>query len=467
MTATSTKVISGTFNVAVVDTKGVFAADASTTALSKMSYASTMRVASKLAPGRYEGKLEVRLCRDAPLACKDPVPGSPWFLPYVVTVRSSTHLTPLRALPGAGAWSTFQGSASHTGYVPASLNPGAFTRRFLTPHAFGETTSEGDQVCGISGLRDSWHWTMACISDATGKALWERDLGFESMVNAPALSAGKLFVTTTGQDRASFRIYDASNGQLLSRQALSAQWDTYLAPAVLANAAFTNSGAYGGMSRMDVNSGAITWTAKLPQADHWSPAVTADRVLAYVGGYYFELDARTGVETMKLAVDVGQSHTGESMGSAVVLESPSTVYISRVGQPPDNRGHVTRINRQTGTLAWTAPTAAQSNPVLVGDVLYVRTITGMEARATLDGRLLWTWDAGEYWRAPWDGRPVMTPLVVVGRQAFTSTSTGTVAIDLDTRKVVWTDPAVGPLSVSSNGILYISDPYGLVAVNLH
>jgi hypothetical protein len=44
---------------------------------------------------------------------------------------------------------------------------------------------------------------------------------------------------------------------------------------------------------------------------------------------------------------------------------------------------------------------------------------------------------------------------------------GTVAIDIATRKVVWSCPEGGWLSLSPNGVLYITPPSGgITAVNL-
>jgi hypothetical protein len=39
-----------------------------------------------LGPGRYQGSIEYRACYDATDVCAQPVEGSPWKLPYDLTV---------------------------------------------------------------------------------------------------------------------------------------------------------------------------------------------------------------------------------------------------------------------------------------------------------------------------------------------------------------------------------------------
>lgn len=76
-------------NIAFVDPKGVITTDVSLTALSAYIYVATLHTSPDLAPGMYEGTIEVRLCKDSPITCAQPHSGSPWKLPYRFAVSSN------------------------------------------------------------------------------------------------------------------------------------------------------------------------------------------------------------------------------------------------------------------------------------------------------------------------------------------------------------------------------------------
>ncbi|RZI44597.1 DUF4214 domain-containing protein [Herbaspirillum sp. HC18] len=92
-------------NVAIVDTKGVITTDVSLSAVSAYAYDATIRTSPTLAPGMYEGTIEVRICKDSPLTCQQPHAGSPWKLPYRFVVSSN-----LSANTDALSGSTNEGS---------------------------------------------------------------------------------------------------------------------------------------------------------------------------------------------------------------------------------------------------------------------------------------------------------------------------------------------------------------------
>lgn len=74
-------------NVGIFDSKGVISPQISVTPVSQYEYYVQVRTATGLAAGTYDGILEIRLCKDDPLACKQPHKGSPWRLPYHIQVN--------------------------------------------------------------------------------------------------------------------------------------------------------------------------------------------------------------------------------------------------------------------------------------------------------------------------------------------------------------------------------------------
>ncbi|MFN9708522.1 MAG: S41 family peptidase [Burkholderiales bacterium] len=80
----------GTVNVGVVDTSGVIAPSSVTvTPQGGASYKVSMNTAALLGAGNYSGNLQLRACQDSVANCTQPLPGSPWQLPYSLTVLPS------------------------------------------------------------------------------------------------------------------------------------------------------------------------------------------------------------------------------------------------------------------------------------------------------------------------------------------------------------------------------------------
>jgi hypothetical protein len=70
--------------VDIVDEKGVITTNVNITQTSDGEYTARFHTSSSLPPGRYQGDLLLKLCRD--LTCTSQFPGSPSLLPYDVEV---------------------------------------------------------------------------------------------------------------------------------------------------------------------------------------------------------------------------------------------------------------------------------------------------------------------------------------------------------------------------------------------
>lgn len=120
--AKSSEPLEPNVNMAIVDPAGVMSTDLNLDSMSEFEYQVTLRTSSVLALGAHSTELQFRLCEDDARICKKPLPGSPWMIPVKVDVMSKVNLTPLTPLPNITNWSTYQGNASDTGYVPASFD---------------------------------------------------------------------------------------------------------------------------------------------------------------------------------------------------------------------------------------------------------------------------------------------------------------------------------------------------------
>lgn len=457
VTAKSSRIVEKPFNIAIIDGKSVVSTDVTVTSVSELEYVAKLRTASALALGTHTTNLEVRLCEDEPLVCNKPLPGSPWLVPLSVTVKPTTNLTALNVLPGVAAWGTYQGNASHTGFVPASFSASKFERRWSaalsTQTPLNGIAVDNGVVFATRGGAFG-EWTLLAISEQTGQTLWSVNLGTLYRVNAPAAANGKVFVTSTGHGDTYFWIFDQTTGALLGKTPMSSQWETYLAPTVYGDSVYTNSGSYGGLSKFRSADASLEWfNGGLPQFDGWTPAVDATHAYGYLSGNLYAIRTADGTNDFQIQ-NPYYSWAGYT-GAAVVL-GKGIGYVS-------DAGRVLGFDLTTRTVAWSAENGALGQPALANDVLYVAGAGGttLEARNPATGQPLWLVNLAH----TQDER--FNNVVVTGSHAFLSSSERTVAVDLATRTVVWSLQSGGVLSISNRGVLYIVSTNGrLVAVNL-
>jgi hypothetical protein len=466
VTATSSKTISSVVQLGIIDTVGVITPQVELVAESTLRYRVTLHLSPTLTAGTHTGSFEVRVCEDNPVTCAKPVAGSPWHVPYRITIQPGTNLTPLVPLAGAGAWSTFQGNSAHNGFVDATLNPTNFSRRWAVAGNFSDVAVDNGRIFSVSG-GSSGSWTLKALNETDGSQAWAKDMGTLFRVNAPAAADGMVFATSTGHSDTAMWMFDAASGQQLARLPMSSQWETYLAPTVANGKVYTESGGFGGMSRFDIATLAQDWSVSLPQVDTWTPAVDAQYAYAYTGSMLKGLRLADGSEALSIT-DSNALPGGFSVRGAPALGSGGMVYATQFGSMGANGpdGRLVAFDTVAGNVKWSVSANVISNPVLVGNMVYAATVSGLQARSAADGSLLWTWTAPEGMHTLYGQT---TGLLVVGQHAFVGTATSTHAVDLMSRQSVWRYGANGSLALSANGVLYLRPFAGtsLIAVNLH
>jgi hypothetical protein len=100
----------------VASLASVFSPAPLVTSLGNGRYSVLLRTAASLAAGDYYGEITLRLCSETP--CIRAITGGTVTVPYSIRIQG-----PATDLPD---WETHQGTASHTGYVPLTLNPDRF-----------------------------------------------------------------------------------------------------------------------------------------------------------------------------------------------------------------------------------------------------------------------------------------------------------------------------------------------------
>lgn len=466
ITGTATRTFAQSFNIGIVDSKGIITTDVDVRVLTATSYQATLRTSANLSPGVHQSYLEVRLCEDSPTVCKTPLPGSPWKVPLTLQVKPASSLTVLTELPGLGAWSTYGGTASHGNYVPASFDPTRFSRRWTQAggvwnEPLAALAHDGGLVFTTHAAKSSGQLDVVAISEESGKEVWRTSLGTltrtQSHVNAPAAANGKVYVTSTGEGSGLW-VFDQRTGVLLSKIAFVAQWGTYMSPTVFGTDVYTSSGYIEGLSKIDTIAGKQAWFAPLTTYGGWTPAADSNYAYGYVGGSLQAFRAAGGNAEFKIA--------DPSSGSSPVRDSRVPVLSDKQMAYVTENGRLVAFDLASRSRAWVVDGRIDSMPAYAKGVLYV--LAGdraVEARAADTGGLLWT--------AKIDATEVLPgqtfrELVVSDNLIFASNESMTVAIDMTSRKIVWQEKRGGRLSISSRGVLYIMSPLGqITAVNLH
>jgi len=375
---------------------------------------------------------------------------------------AAAGLTALSAVPGIPAWSTTGGNAGHTNYVPASFDPARFSRRFTWTLPAGATVPQAQlaldkgQAFAVLVNADGT-WSLRAIDEASGKEHWTAPLGKLDVVDPPAVHDGKVILSSSaGADGDALWFFDQRSGKLLDKRAMPGRRtlghstaDLRLAPVVAGDGIYVNDRASGKLTaKFDRATHELLWESEWTGAPNhaFAPAVEGGRVYAaFSSGGLLGVDARSG----KTVLEHHRQFTDAPMPGMV---SDGTAYALATGG-------LVATDLAQGSFKWQGPELLEL-AAPPGPVLYGVAGDGIQAIDSATGKTLWRMPA-----------PVSNAILATRNLLFVSSypraDLGTVAIDIATRKVVWRYPEGGWLSLSPNGVLYITPLKGAItAVNL-
>jgi outer membrane protein assembly factor BamB len=462
----------------VIEGAGVIGPTVNLTANPDGTYSAAFSTDPALAAGRHRGDLIVHVC---PVAnCAQEFPGSPVRLPYDLTVGVVPNLTALQRLAGAANWETHQGSASHVGHVPASLDASRFSVRWRWVSgdaganlSLSRPVAADDTVYVVTSGSFANMSRLLALNERDATARWSHDFGNLFAVNAPAVSGGAVYVASSGHQDTAMWSFSAADGSLRFRSPFGSQWEHYDAPVVVDGMVYANAGSYGGMQAFDATTGGSTWFTGLQQFDQWSPAVDATNAYATMGGQLYVVNRSDGSIRQSVTLP-NYNWTGWASRASPVLPGDGTVLARSNGTGQDfplNPNALSRVDAATGARRWTVSAPFVTDPVVAGGVVYVANASPLrlEARSLANGELLWNWPLSDAADTRFVGN-----LVVTDTHVFVSSQRRTYAVDLRSHASVWTYRLAGYKAISSNGILYIStlredgnSDGGLAAINLH
>lgn len=373
------------------------------------------------------------------------------------TSEQKSALANLTVLPAvvadwslASEWTTFQGNASHTGYVTATVDPTRFREQWTATVLAGSalnpvTTGDGNVLVSTQAYYGKQ--LLSVLDAATGTAKWTYDFGAIHAVDPPAYANGVVYAQTSGHGDSFLWAFDASTGSIRFRSAYGNQWSRYYAPVIVDQSVYFGGGTYGGMYSFNLADGSQKWFAGLNQYDQFTPAVKDGLVYAYTGSYSPKLtvaNAATGVVTYEIA-DPNFVWNGWSMDIAPALGGSNNVLATQ-----GNR--LVSFDLTARRVGWEKTGTYTGNVSVAGGRVYVFNNRQLEVRAEADGALLWLW-------VPPEGAPTGTT-IVTSNLIFVSTAANTYAIDLASHQVVWRYPAGGYLALGQRGQLLIAQGNG-------
>lgn len=351
----------------------------------------------------------------------------------------------------ATPWTTYQGNASHTGFQDVTVDPVVFTTAWTTTLQSGSALNPVIEAAGkvvtssLSYFGTQKAWALDAV---TGAISWVTDFGPIHGVHEPAFANGVVYLTTSGHGDSYLYAFDASTGSQRFRSSYGNQWSRYYAPVIANGRVFMAGGQYDGMYAFDEVSGAQRWFFATNQYNEWTPAVAGGVVYAYTGAYAPKVEAVDGTTGARLyeIADPDFSWDGWSMRVAPVLGTESDLLATQGGRllSFDLAG---RQRRYQVRGQFTGSVAAANG------VLHVLNGGQLEARRESDGQLQWTWGPTE---------PLVGTSIATRNLVFVRSEARTYAVDIGSRRPVWSIGVSGQLTLTSTGLLLIAGGNGVV-----
>lgn len=353
-------------------------------------------------------------------------------------------------------WSTYQGNAAHTGYVPISLSPENFSEGWN--YSVIESTALNPVTAGdgkVFVTTQGYHGPNVAtgLDSHTGDELWTYDFGDIHSIHPPAYADGTVYFQSGGHEDSFLWAFDAESGEVLFKTAYGNQWSRYYAPTVYDDKVYVAGGYYGGAYGFDGVTGEELWYVDLTQYNQWTPAVNEDYVFAYTGSQG-TLDAQlTAISRSTGEVDFSIPDpnfdwNGWSMNLAPVLGSQNNVITI-------HDGRLINFDMANRVIGWEIQEEAgkfSGQPSLAKGLIYAVYEGFLQARDERDGSFIWEWQ-------PPDGS-IIFPMIVIDNLIFVSTASATYAVDLANQTQEWSYPSGGHLALSDEGVLFIATTEG-------
>ena len=396
---------------------------------------------------------------------------------YTLTVAgANANLTPLARI--TTDWEGFNGNATHTGYVPLTLDTASFTRRFsraspdntrfekiavadgkvLLTSIDGNGAPNAPTNPAILSYREQDNTLLWRVAGTPSGRYFNLAAGGTQVLASDGQSGGRVlssFDSSTGSLRFShtdsFRRLSSSNNEM---------------PATVAGASLCAiNGTEGELQCFDSASGNVVWSA--PQRElrdplyvNVAPAITDTLVMSNLNGKFRSYDRSSGALKMSIpvpGVTSGTLLTIHELNQAVVaVDANSALLLDQRNIDGTLRNNILSMaDLAAQKIRWQASGQFTAHPVAARGVVYVanQQTQSIEARDAATGALQWSWALPAA-----DDDAFGDNLIVTNNLLFVSAKHNTWALDLATHQEVWRYHFGGKLALSAQGVLYILGP---------
>lgn len=419
--------------------------------------------------GMFDDTLQISLCADS--LCSATMGDSS----DSVAVSMDVYAIP--------AWTTHQGNASHTGYVPIWVDVDAITNgwTWVRPPStepvkgINPVTTEN----GVVYISDDVYFgdaTLHAVDVTDGGVVWDSVAVLSAAFNGPAIGTNHIFAArkivntsssgTSASGTSRVVAFSKADGTESFIGALQGQWPQWFPPTIFEGVVYQGSGTYGGyLKSFAETTGAEGFTVDVGGAwDHYAVAADSDGIYHHTADRMVKLDA-SGNIVSSVNDPNGSSGTTGKFSAPVILDANlvgSYSDDSFSGRASGNVEHFDQRNftvfdMDSETLLWTTSRTYLTHPALRDGVIYL----AGNAPATLDaldadtGNILWSWTMP----AEWADSEFHRNMLVTDNVLFFSTNKQTVGIDLASHEVVFTSPKPGMLALGDDRMLFIAPGY--------
>ncbi|WP_185962639.1 PQQ-binding-like beta-propeller repeat protein [Thalassomonas sp. M1454] len=452
----------------IVDDTGVISTDVYIRQNSQTSYSFELNSKDNLSPGEYKGNIAVKLCKNS--SCSSEYKNSPWLLPFDIKVKSHTNLTNRTYIPEYQGWYTTDGNNARTRFVPVNLDPSEFSPRWLwkSPREYRVTKlMTHDEFVYLfednkREIGSDYDLNLVAISEETGTESWHTKIPAYFFPHSFTVNEGNIFLTKTvsmnRDEIAEISKIDASNGTILNQKQFI-------------------------VTEEEVDNG---------------KSITLGRVLADLGNLYFSENN----EQFSTDYDFNESWSRPSVGGVfakvggnlyafnsegiTILDSKNGNVIKHIILPDDITNYapqyiisgsyaIIKTTREiigydieNDSIKWEADIPYRSYPHLaVGNgTLFIAANASVKAVDIKTGDEKWS-------KTIEDNATGRGSLILTNNILFISSEYGTIAIDINTQKLVWGYPFGGQMAISKGSVLYITryvnsfKSHVLAAINLN
>ncbi len=356
-------------------------------------------------------------------------------------------LEPRNLLAGCDAtiysnWDTYGNGVAHTGYVPGSIGTQFTGKATWSRDGSARTVIHDGLIYALIGNK------LRAVDLQTGVDLWTRELGnnepFVVWGGALTFDGGNLFFPGQHGDYTLLYSVNATTGETNWATQIGKQAPPPFPPVVANGMVFVQGGYGGGLYGINQNDGSVKFLVQITNTGNWSPAFYNGRLFTSSGKFFAERSLETGEALWSIDIEVGPA-TGNQNTAVVIADGIAYV----VGSDVYARAQIA-IDLSTRTIRGRkGDYAPLFSPAVAHGRLYLD--TGGNHLLQFDARSSAIYPSYEVQSASYQSsksQPIVTDDAVLK-----SSGDKTYIFDRTTRKLLFTLPVGGELSLANNTLL--------------